>query len=91
MRTSARYALCVGAVALFAGYGGRQIDGSPVRTQTVHIRARQATRLQTSLAHIVIIVQENRSVDNLFQLLPNADTQSWGLNSYARRIGRSRH
>jgi phospholipase C len=39
-----------------------------------------------TLAHIVIIVQENRSVDDLFQFLPNADTQSWGLNSYNQKV-----
>ena len=33
------------------------------------------------IQHIVIIVQENRTVDNLFQKLPGADTQSWGATS----------
>ncbi|MBV9263604.1 MAG: hypothetical protein JO324_04720, partial [Candidatus Eremiobacteraeota bacterium] len=32
------------------------------------------------IQNIVIIVQENRTVDNLFQLLPGANTQSWGYN-----------
>lgn len=30
------------------------------------------------IQHIVIVVQENRTVDNLFQNLPGADTQSYG-------------
>jgi phospholipase C len=30
--------------------------------------------------HIIVIVQENRSFDNLFQQLPGADTQAYGLN-----------
>jgi len=50
------------------------------------IRVRQAMRQHTSLTHIVIVVQENRSVDNLFQFLPNADTQFWGLNSYNQQV-----
>lgn len=32
------------------------------------------------ITHIVVIIQENRSVDNLFQFLPGANTQSWGIN-----------
>ena len=30
--------------------------------------------------HVIVIVQENRTVDNLFQGYPGANTQSWGLN-----------
>jgi len=33
------------------------------------------------IKHVVIIVQENRTVDNLFQAYPGADTQSWGKMS----------
>ncbi|MEO6835824.1 MAG: alkaline phosphatase family protein, partial [Candidatus Tumulicola sp.] len=36
--------------------------------------------------HIVIIVQENRSFDNLFQGYPGADTQSYGYNSSGQKI-----
>jgi phospholipase C len=36
--------------------------------------------------HIVVIVQENRTVDNLFLGYPGADTQSWGLNSKNKRV-----
>ncbi|MBV8723729.1 MAG: hypothetical protein JO078_08110 [Candidatus Eremiobacteraeota bacterium] len=38
------------------------------------------------IQHVVIIVQENRSVDNLFQFLPGASTQSYGLNSQNQRV-----
>ena len=30
------------------------------------------------IKHVVVIIQENRSFDNLFQGYPGADTQSWG-------------
>lgn len=33
-----------------------------------------------TIQHIVVIVQENRSVDNLFNGFPGADTQAWGRN-----------
>jgi len=35
----------------------------------------------SKIQHVVIIFQENRSVDNLFHGLPGADTASYGLNS----------
>ena len=33
-----------------------------------------------TIQHIVVIVQENRTVDNLFNGFPGADTQPWGRN-----------
>ncbi len=38
------------------------------------------------IKHIVFIVQENRSFDNLFQGYPGADTQSWGYDSKHKKI-----
>jgi phospholipase C len=38
------------------------------------------------IQHVVIIVQENRSFDNLFQGYPNANTASSGLNSKGQTI-----
>ncbi len=35
----------------------------------------------SKITHVVIIFQENRSVDNLFHGLPGADTADYGLNS----------
>ena len=35
----------------------------------------------SQISHVVIIVQENRSFDNLFQGFPGADTQSYGYTS----------
>jgi phospholipase C len=40
----------------------------------------------SKIQHIVIIVQENRSTDNLFHGLPNADTANAGLNSKGQSI-----
>jgi phospholipase C len=36
--------------------------------------------------HIVIVVQENRSVDNLFQGFPGADTQPYGFTESGKKI-----
>ena len=39
-----------------------------------------------NIKHIVIIVQENRTPDNLFNGYPGADTQSWGLDHNGKHI-----
>ncbi len=49
-------------------------------------KAGHVHRLQSPIAHVVIIVQENRSVDNLFQFLPGADTQSFGYGSHGHQV-----
>ena len=38
------------------------------------------------IKHVVIIVQENRSFDNLFAGLAGADTQSFGYDSKGKKI-----
>jgi phospholipase C len=38
------------------------------------------------IEHVVYIVQENRSFDNLFQSYPGADTRSYGYDSYGNKI-----
>jgi phospholipase C len=41
---------------------------------------------QSPIQHIVIIVQENRSVDDLFQFLPGANVRSYGYGSTGTQI-----
>ncbi|HEU5479800.1 MAG TPA: alkaline phosphatase family protein, partial [Candidatus Tumulicola sp.] len=43
-------------------------------------------RSSGKITHVVVIVQENRSVDNLFQGFPGADTQSYGYNSKGQKV-----
>jgi phospholipase C len=45
-------------------------------------------RLSSSgkITHVVIIVQENRSVDNLFHGFPGAHTQSYGYDSHGKKV-----
>jgi phospholipase C len=38
------------------------------------------------IQHVVVIIQENRSPDNLFQGLPNADTRSYGYTSTGKKV-----
>src|SRR6202043_1752606 len=36
--------------------------------------------------YVIIMVQENRTVDNLFQTQPGVDTQNFGIDSHGKRI-----
>jgi phospholipase C len=54
--------------------------GVPQRELNPSLRGR------SPIKHVVIIVQENRTVDNLFQFLPGANTQSYGLNSSGQTV-----
>src|SRR5579862_1241371 len=42
--------------------------------------------VSSKIKHIVWIMQENRSFDDLFQGFPGADTQSYGLDSHGNTI-----
>ena len=59
--------------------------GSPVSWVSTIKPAHRGRPLQSPIQHIVIIVQENRTVDNLFQFLPGANTQSFGLGLRGKR------
>lgn len=43
-------------------------------------------RAAGKIKHVIIIIQENRSVDNLFQGFPGADTRSYGYNTDGTKI-----
>jgi phospholipase C len=45
-----------------------------------------ARKKKPKIQHVVVIVQENRSFDNLFQAYPGADTVSIGKNSQGQSI-----
>ncbi len=38
------------------------------------------------IKHVIIVMQENRSFDDLFQGYPGADTQSYGYDSHGKKI-----
>ena len=44
-------------------------------------RALAGPRRPSPIKHIIFLMQENRSFDNLWQGYPGADTRSWGLDS----------
>lgn len=70
--------LAVGALlANFAGCGGAAKSSDPASTNTQSAPPPGPPKIQ----HVIIIVQENRSTDNMFHGLPNADTADSGVNS----------
>ena len=61
------------------------VGSVPVATGAAQSLVRSAAP-SSKIQHVVIIVQENRSVDNLFQFLRGANTQSYGLNSQGQEV-----
>ena len=53
-----------------------------------HAASRGAGRNSASqyISHVVVIIQENRSIDNLFQGYPGADTASKGKDVYGNTV-----
>ncbi len=77
------FALCSCDQAFSGGIaGGYSQQRTNTLTRTVRLRGHTS---QSAIQHIVIIVQENRSVDDLFQFLPGANTQSYGPASHGNR------
>ena len=53
-------------------------DVPTVRSVQLGSQSHKNRAAQSPIQHVVIIVQENRTVDDLFQFLPNANVQSFG-------------
>jgi phospholipase C len=58
------------------------VTQAPVEAFQANVRPRASGKIQ----HVVIIIQENRSVDNLFLGLPGADTRSYGYLSNGTKV-----
>jgi len=69
-----RGAALLALIASTAGSGGGATPAAP------------APRIGDKIRHVVIIFQENRSVDNLFNGLRGADTVSSGMDSAGRNV-----
>ncbi len=77
----------VGAAAFFAGCAGAA--GGPASLPSPEVaRARSLVEGlgASKISHIVIVVQENRSFDNLFQGAKGADTRSYGYASNGAKV-----
>ncbi len=76
---ASRLARLLGLVALAACARSAAFSGAPPIPGA-------AEPGSTKIDHVVIIFQENRSVDDLFNGLPGADTVAYGYNSKGRRV-----
>jgi phospholipase C len=63
--------------------GGPPIANSPHQAGAFGDRHHRASG---KITHVVIIMQENRSFDNLFQGFSGADTQSYGYTSTGKKV-----
>ena len=79
-----RYAAVLLLLALAGCATGGQ-PAMPYMQSTSAVHALNATGAG-KITHVIYIVQENRSFDNLFQGYPGADTVSQGLNSAGQTI-----
>ncbi len=58
--------------------------GAPLQPSPAHIPV--SARPMPSVQHVIIVFQENRSTDNLFHSLPNADVANSGVDSHGQII-----
>lgn len=69
--------------ACSARMGDAGLTGAALPAQAARARL---TVKYSQIQHVVIVVQENRSMDNLFQGFPNADVRSYGDDGSGNRI-----
>ncbi len=68
-----------------SGCNGSQVPAiyrQPTAATAVRLFGHSVSPIQ----HVVIVIQENRSVDNLFHFLPGANTVSYGKNSKGQSV-----
>jgi phospholipase C len=82
-RTLRLFALVFAALA--AGCGGTSGTNASLPNPPDFARLRHASE-SSPITHVIIIVQENRSVDDLFNGLPGANTAQSGENSYGQTV-----
>ena len=80
MTTAARVAVTLATIILVGCGGGGSRTAAVPRGGSGQVRAVQTIPVG-KIDHVVIIVQENRTLNNLFLNYPGATTQSWGLDS----------
>ncbi|HEY1654897.1 MAG TPA: alkaline phosphatase family protein [Candidatus Tumulicola sp.] len=77
-------ALALSGCSAGGGFGGRTTDAGPFSGAAFHASAQPARRQK--IRHVIIIVQENRSFDNLFQGFPRADARPFGYTSKGEKV-----
>lgn len=70
-------------LAVLSGCVGGVVDRAPLPAVGT---LRPLTTKYPNVQHVVVLVQENRSVDNLFQGFPGAETRSYGYDEQGDKI-----
>jgi phospholipase C len=83
-RMTLRYAAVLSLLTLAGCASGTQ-PPLPYMQGNAAVHALNATG-SGKITHVIFVIQENRSFDNLFQGYPGADTASQGMNSYGETI-----
>jgi len=78
-RANSLIALAVAAAAVAACAGRGAVTPAPPGSQGPLSAASNGAKVHSPIKHIVLLIQENRSFDNLFQGYPGANTQSYGM------------
>ncbi|MBV8066452.1 MAG: hypothetical protein JO113_00640 [Candidatus Eremiobacteraeota bacterium] len=73
--------LAISAAALLLSACSGSVGGGNPAAALPLVQHRQHHQYETKINHVVVIIQENRSFDNLFQGYPGANTQSYGYNA----------
>jgi len=85
MTMTARVAVTLATIILVGCGGGGSRTAPMPRGNSGQTRGVRTIPVG-KITHVVIIVQENRTLNNLFLNYPNATTQSWGLDSNNNRV-----
>jgi phospholipase C len=83
--TRIHYAALLGVTILISSCAGPR-EALPPAAIEPSDQTSARTPLGRYIKHVVIVIQENRSFDNLFDGFPGADTQSWGYMSTGAQV-----
>jgi phospholipase C len=91
IQTIALAAVTLGSSVLLASCARTAAPALPVTDTSTAKRlpvplSEAAKQAASKIKHVVVIIQENRSFDNLFQAYPGANTVSIGINSKGKSI-----
>ncbi len=88
LRTIVAAAIGLSLSACGGNAGSAAGAGFPITSPALPSNVLDNVRYKPSgkIKHVVIIVQENRSFDNLFQGFPGADVQSYGYTSTGEKV-----
>jgi phospholipase C len=81
-----RPAALLAVASLLAGCSADRVSQSGPPFGNGHVAAPQTVAGLDKIKHVVIVIQENRSFDNLFDGFPGANTQSYGYNEKGEKI-----